>query len=306
MTVHSLIPFGLYLETNELVDVGSVPQGKACNCICPSCKTPLVARHGRINEWHFAHQSQNTYNKTSKDCDYSFAVSVRLMILQLSSSNLKFKTPELKVPMSVDSEYSYESADFSMVVATESLFELQNLSIAANFDGVTVDILGYTEDIPFIIFITHRNRTLPPRLKEPTTSKCGVIELNVDNLTPLFKQEKNGQYKEVLRKYIQEETDGKEWAYHPREKYAIAIAEKNRDSWLLKQEKITKSQCSILSQSQHTTVQKTAPVSDKEKYLSQDGGVHNYICIQCNNEWIGSHTLCERCRTHLFSKIIIT
>lgn len=43
----------------EMVHVDSVPNGLACNCICPHCHEPLVARHGKIKEHGFAHHSEN-------------------------------------------------------------------------------------------------------------------------------------------------------------------------------------------------------------------------------------------------------
>lgn len=89
----SLIPFGLDIESEELIDVVNVKRWNACGCICPSCKTPLVARQGHKKAWHFAHRSQKVHNETRKECEYSFAVSVRLMIRQLSNHELKFRTP---------------------------------------------------------------------------------------------------------------------------------------------------------------------------------------------------------------------
>jgi len=40
----NLIPFDLSLNTNLLVDVAYVQSGKKCDCICPSCNIPLIAR----------------------------------------------------------------------------------------------------------------------------------------------------------------------------------------------------------------------------------------------------------------------
>lgn len=37
--------------------VGDVPRGAACGCFCPTCKSPLVARHGLEKIWHFAHEA---------------------------------------------------------------------------------------------------------------------------------------------------------------------------------------------------------------------------------------------------------
>jgi hypothetical protein len=38
--------------------VGDVPGGSACGCFCAVCGSPLVARKGDVNVWHFAHEAQ--------------------------------------------------------------------------------------------------------------------------------------------------------------------------------------------------------------------------------------------------------
>ena len=37
--------------------VGDVPRGLACGCSCEACRSPLVAKRGEVNEWHFAHEA---------------------------------------------------------------------------------------------------------------------------------------------------------------------------------------------------------------------------------------------------------
>lgn len=49
--------------TGKAVGIADVKKGRACNCICPSCGKPLVARQGKIRTWHFAHA-------TKSDCPY--------------------------------------------------------------------------------------------------------------------------------------------------------------------------------------------------------------------------------------------
>jgi len=88
------IPFGLRESDGAIIDVHAVPRGRGCGCICPSCRTPLVARQGREKVWHFAHASRNVYERTAQECDYSFYVSVRLMARQLIGSDLVLALPE--------------------------------------------------------------------------------------------------------------------------------------------------------------------------------------------------------------------
>jgi hypothetical protein len=59
----NLILFGLIETTNEFVDIYDVERGKKCTCICPSCRSPLIARHGDNNTWHFAHADKGVYDK---------------------------------------------------------------------------------------------------------------------------------------------------------------------------------------------------------------------------------------------------
>ena len=98
----------MHQQTQELVDVGSVSRGNKCGCICPSCKTPLTARQGEQKEWHFAHQSRGVHAETKNECEYSFAVSVRLMIRQLAANGLELLVPELVDYISAYSEVSHQ------------------------------------------------------------------------------------------------------------------------------------------------------------------------------------------------------
>lgn len=41
----------------RLVHVSDVQNGLKCGCICPACKSPLIARQGKKRDWHFAHVS---------------------------------------------------------------------------------------------------------------------------------------------------------------------------------------------------------------------------------------------------------
>lgn len=47
----------------RMVHVDSVPRGLKCNCFCPYCHEPLVARHGEIKEHGFAHHSEERQSR---------------------------------------------------------------------------------------------------------------------------------------------------------------------------------------------------------------------------------------------------
>jgi len=47
----------------RMVHVDSVPRGLKCNCFCPYCHEPLVARQGEVKEHGFAHHSENRQSR---------------------------------------------------------------------------------------------------------------------------------------------------------------------------------------------------------------------------------------------------
>ncbi len=63
------LPFGL--QNGKLVHISVAERGLKCNCICPSCKVPLVARKGKINIHHFAHHN-------TEECKNGIGVAIRL------------------------------------------------------------------------------------------------------------------------------------------------------------------------------------------------------------------------------------
>ena len=83
------IPFGYHSESDRFVDVHTVERGLACDCVCPSCKTPLMAKMGNEKVWHFAHASRGVYEKTESKCEYAFFLSVRMMARQLIDHEIK-------------------------------------------------------------------------------------------------------------------------------------------------------------------------------------------------------------------------
>ena len=44
-------------STGAIRFVADVPRGIACGCFCAGCGSPLVAKRGEVNVWHFAHEA---------------------------------------------------------------------------------------------------------------------------------------------------------------------------------------------------------------------------------------------------------
>ena len=59
-------------KNGETVCVSDVPRGKTCNCFCPYCDAPLIARKGQYRKPHFAHAK-------GMECKHGYEASVHLL-----------------------------------------------------------------------------------------------------------------------------------------------------------------------------------------------------------------------------------
>ncbi len=64
--------FSYAIRNGEWVHVDEVPRGLDCNCVCPHCGEPLVARQGEIKEHGFAHHS----SKREANLDICYRVAM--------------------------------------------------------------------------------------------------------------------------------------------------------------------------------------------------------------------------------------
>ena len=78
---------------DKLVHIDDVEKGLACNCICPHCKTQLVAKKGNHNVKHFAHYEL-------ADCNHGTETALHLM-----AKNIISQTRKIFVPYIPKSEY---------------------------------------------------------------------------------------------------------------------------------------------------------------------------------------------------------
>jgi competence protein CoiA len=57
MNMKSLLQSFALDKNGQMRSVDEVARGLACDCTCPHCGEPVIARQGDIREWHFAHAS---------------------------------------------------------------------------------------------------------------------------------------------------------------------------------------------------------------------------------------------------------
>ncbi|CCN86022.1 hypothetical protein VIBNIWn13_p0177 [Vibrio nigripulchritudo Wn13] len=74
------MPFAVSNQTGQVVGIGQAIRGDDCDCRCLSCNTPVTARKGDVNQWHFSHRTDDA--STSRECHFSPVTALALIVRQ--------------------------------------------------------------------------------------------------------------------------------------------------------------------------------------------------------------------------------
>jgi len=292
------IPFGKSKINGEWVDVHDVPSGLACDCICPSCETPLVARKGNEREWHFAHAPKGVYDKTKSECEYSAYVSIALMTKQLflKCGNVSLPTYNIRLP--VRDKFTQKIVIFTDSKVTEaSVVSIQSCSVETYYLDIKVDILTYVKSVPLAFYLIHPERVLPVNKDDFKGRTIGVVSINLGIIANALRQASgtSGGYLNCLAKLLFEDSLGKEWVYHTRQEKILSDWDKDRiKEW----HGNGKSKVRDISLSAHNLKISEFNIPDYSKLR------YRFKCQGCGSEWNGSNVdrKCPSCGEFLYTK----
>ena len=297
MDLYNTIPFGLSTETGELVGVHEVERGRACGCICPSCRTPLVSRKGDDRIWHFAHETRGTFNTTQEPCDYSLFVALKLMARQIFRDARAIALPELQMTRTKGSHRRTE------LVTPERRVELLAVEIESSVAGFAVDAAmtvagpstSESSQGQIGIYLSYAGHEFPAfDLLEAALVKArtGVLELDLRKVIPIYIREAHQRsvngFKQTYQKFLLESTEGRVWRFHPRS--VLTQQRLDRELSLLPEAPVFR------WPSEKAPYPSSVPRSTAR---SPDGGPTWFGCRSCRVRWIcipEGRIHCPNCR----------
>lgn len=221
MSEYDRVPFGLLIDNNgvkKFVAVDEVCSGLACGCICPSCDIPLVAKKGEIYTWHFAHKPRKSKSELDVTCEYSYHVSLVAMAKQLFANGVSISLPTYILRMN---KIGFPS---SLKIFNASSVVLERIEIEAFFDHQFVDVIGYVNNVPLLIYFEHAEKKVDITESNFINHKDSVriIKINVSGFHLESKQAR-----QELTELLFNSLNGKQWIYHPRQIEKIKNIEKS-------------------------------------------------------------------------------
>lgn len=177
-----------------------VPSGLACGCICPKCKSRLVARKGPVRIHHFAHHD-------SKECEGAMETALHLMAKQILEEEKRLQLPECTVKVSlVDGNGRTHSLE--RCIEPPTLACLDMVRIEAWSGNIRPDILGMWNGAPLLVEIAVRH--FCDRKKKESIRRRGSAAIEVD-LSKCDYSLTKAELREILVSSLKH----KKWIAHP-------------------------------------------------------------------------------------------
>lgn len=177
-----LNPFAL--QNGELITVDQVSPGLACNCTCPHCHEPVVAKKGPQNIHHFSH-----YKKSS--CIGSFETALHLKGKTIFQEHDSFVVPLVKgqlcryewkfTPRSVHFNEDFGGWKRRPIPPINKL-SYQSVFIETKIGKIRPDIVLFTDIGPVIIEIYVTHKTPIHKIDEIKKLSLPAIEIDLRSL----------------------------------------------------------------------------------------------------------------------------
>lgn len=159
------LDFGLD-HTGQMRGIDEVEQGLACNCVCPGCRSPLVARKGPVRVHHFAHQGTS--------CTIGAETALHRMAKQIVADERRLVQPGDDVP---------------------TVFHDSALPDEMCWPGRRPDVVLSSESMTLHVEVTVTHRCGPEKLEEIIRAGIPTIELD---LSQAYRRQRQGWTVEQL------------------------------------------------------------------------------------------------------------
>jgi Competence protein CoiA-like family len=204
MSENILLPFGLRSD-GLMIHISDAEQGKACDCVCPVCESPLVARKGEKNTHHFAHEIDT-------NCQYAAETAAHLMAKSILERVGHIFVPDYVLNLSdrVSVGVRYEDVHTDKKIVNEQSIAFDGVRIEQTFQDIVPDLLVNVGGTDLLIEICVTHKVDSKKLKKIRTYSLPTLEINMNDILGLPNTD---EFEQALIK----QTENKSWLFHPRQ-----------------------------------------------------------------------------------------
>ncbi|MCF8199114.1 MAG: hypothetical protein K9J42_10135 [Sulfuritalea sp.] len=213
-----LLPFATRISDLNLVSPDEVPRGAACNCQCPGCDRPVIARQGTEREWHFAHAKGGA-------CQQGYEVSIHEIAKQMIRDRRELLLPALDIEVSATDSFGLRIEE-RMHVLNAKTVHLDECKTSQKRDEVTADVAGRLADREILVEITVFHRLMPEKRDRLIATRIPSLQIDLGE----FKVSQATRAK--IEVALFENAMNRHWLHHPRMEQARREAQTKLDAKL--------------------------------------------------------------------------
>lgn len=209
MEATSLLQSFAIAKDGRVVSVEEVERGQACECMCPSCRRPLIARQGDVRVWHFAHA-------TGADCEGGAESALHLAAKTAIERAGGITLPGLSVQRSVTLPDGRRGTGEASI--PDTWVDFATVRTEVNLGPVIPDVVGATGSESYLIevgvthFVDQEKLAVLRGLGQPS------VEIDLRG----FGRESWDWA--ALEEIVVRGAAGKRWLFYPAEQALIATA----------------------------------------------------------------------------------
>ncbi|MFO3166333.1 competence protein CoiA family protein [Legionella pneumophila serogroup 1] len=170
------LPFGLN-ENNVIVHIANVESGKSCNCICPSCSSPLIAAKGTKNQHHFKHA-------TTIECEGGLEGAIHMAAKQIIKERKQITLPEYFITKEVFDSKGKIHPERKTIVEKGKSITFDSVGEEQEISEMRADILAIVRNHKLIIEIFYRHKVDDLKIEKIKAANISTIEIDLSDLAP--------------------------------------------------------------------------------------------------------------------------
>lgn len=208
-----LIAFGVHRETGDYIEPEEAKSGSACDCLCPGCEAPLIARHSHTGDKrsHFAHDSRHKDEFPLEECPLNGPLSVAMMIRHIAH---RANGQEIHLPaLNFNQTYVCCQTEDSVVVTYPSHPEIESIEAFKILNGTDPDLLITVSGVQIGIELKYNGRNSKHH-RHSERELESVLFLDCDNFDFEFWKRPSGKsFAHSALEFLLGE-EGKTWFCH--------------------------------------------------------------------------------------------
>lgn len=186
------LPFGK--KDGALTHISEVESGLQCDCLCPSCEAPLIARKGKKTAHHFAHYQ-------TKSCTHAVETALHWAAKNLLAEEGRIQLPPTQVHFNTFRE--------PFELCKSACFSFDDVRLEQTLDNTIPDLVIDKEGRQLAIEIRVTHEVEEEKTAHLSNKGISILEIDLSDESRLLSMTD-------LRERVVTGIDSKEWIYNHR------------------------------------------------------------------------------------------